>query len=269
MSDFFDLREWVGELAAAVSRLSSEQLLILAPTFRENEVVPGPSAAQLQRKLSISAMDAASLTRSLRRVFDTRRIEGRDIEVALITLAHARSLADARHERVEVVCTAPNGLGVPVRTTFAVATEMVQAASQELFLVGYVFTQGARDLILQCAIGRRDRDIKVTIVGNQTGQQVSMLKSLWPADCPPPNLYVRTADSMQDITSLHAKLLICDRTVALVTSANFSYQGLHENIEIGVKIYSHAVNRLVEFVEAMIKTGAVQPINWCPKRIGH
>ena len=64
------------------------------------------------------------------------------------------------------------------------------------------------------------------------------------------------------MSALHAKLLICDRNVALVTSANFSHHGLHENIEIGVKIQSASVRQLVEFVEALIRTGEVEAVAW-------
>jgi len=57
---------------------------------------------------------------------------------------------------------------------------------------------------------------------------------------------------------MHAKCLLVDSRDLLVTSANFTFHGLHGNIEIGVrlsgapavearKIFSHLVeNRIVE-----------------------
>lgn len=92
--------------------------------------------------------------------------------------------------------------------------------------------------------------------------QLATLQSLWPADSPAPSIFSHKADPADDMTALHAKLLICDNTFALITSANFSYHGLHENIEIGVKIESASVARLVEFVQAMIRKGEVEAVQW-------
>jgi phosphatidylserine/phosphatidylglycerophosphate/cardiolipin synthase-like enzyme len=61
---------------------------------------------------------------------------------------------------------------------------------------------------------------------------------------------------------LHAKLLVCDSAIALITSANFSHHGLHENIEIGVKVTSPAVARLAEFFNSLITAGQVTALAW-------
>jgi phosphatidylserine/phosphatidylglycerophosphate/cardiolipin synthase-like enzyme len=53
-----------------------------------------------------------------------------------------------------------------------------------------------------------------------------------------------------------------DASTALITSANFSYHGLHENIEIGVKVVSSSVARLVEFFNSLIVAGQVTPVAW-------
>jgi phosphatidylserine/phosphatidylglycerophosphate/cardiolipin synthase-like enzyme len=36
---------------------------------------------------------------------------------------------------------------------------------------------------------------------------------------------------------MHAKVLIVDRLDALVTSADLTYHGLHENIEVGLRVH--------------------------------
>lgn len=240
--------------------------MVLASSYGRDKPVPAPSTVQLQRNLSLSTMDAIHLTRNLKRIMATPGVTGHDVRVALATLAHVQLMAAARDERVEAVCTAPSRLGVPVRTTFATAIEMVQAARQEILVVGYVFTEGARRLVEQFAVACRDRGVHVTLIGNRMQEQLSILQSLWPADSPPPNVFSREADLTDDMAALHAKLLICDGTAALVTSANFSHHGLHENIEIGVKIHSAAVARLVDFVHAMIRTGEVKGVEWLSSR---
>jgi phosphatidylserine/phosphatidylglycerophosphate/cardiolipin synthase-like enzyme len=94
------------------------------------------------------------------------------------------------------------------------------------------------------------------------GHQLGAIRSVWPTNCPQPELLSYDADPTDEMAALHAKLLICDNTSALVTSANFSLHGLHKNIEIGVKIESSTVRRLVEFFTSLIPAGLVKPIPW-------
>lgn len=253
---------WIADLARAVSRLNGEQTKILTSNYRSDESTATPSTTQLQRSLSLSTTDAAHLARDLKQISSIQEVTGHDIGIALATLAQARSMAAATDERIEVVCTAPSRLGVPVRTTFATAIEMVKMARQEIFVVGYVFTEGASELIEQLAVARRDRGVRIKLIGNRIADQLAVLRALWLTGSPPPIIFSRAANPTDVMAALHAKLLICDSTFALVTSANFSYHGLHENIEIGVKIQSGAVKRLIEFLQAMIQMGEVEPVEW-------
>lgn len=92
-------------------------------------------------------------------------------------------------------------------------------------------------------------------------EHLHVLRSYWPADSPAPVIFSRESDPSDEKTSLHAKLLICDRSVALITSANFSHHGLHENIEIGAKIKSTSIARLAEFFQAMIQASEFRNID--------
>lgn len=253
---------WIGNLAVIVSGLSSEQMLVLAELYTKNESAALPSTTELQRRLSLPTTGASSLARNLREISLIQSVTSRDIRIALASLAQARVTGRGSEEMFEVVCTAPSRFGIPVRTTFATAVEMVQAARHEIFVVGYLITSGARGLIEKLAKAGQNRRLKITFIGNRMESQLPTLQSIWPKDISPPNVFSREGASVSDLSALHAKLLICDGKTALITSANFSYHGLHENIEVGVKIHSTSVNRLVEFLHAMIRTGAVQAVNW-------
>ena len=77
---------------------------------------------------------------------------------------------------------------------------------------------------------------------------------------PLPPVFSREPVADDHMAALHAKLLICDRSEALVTSANFSHHGLHANIEIGLRVRSPAIERLSDFIAAMIKSGEAEPV---------
>lgn len=83
----------------------------------------------------------------------------------------------------------------------------------------------------------------------------------WPSRTPPPRVFHdRERAEGAPYASMHAKCLLIDGKDLLVTSANFTFHGLHGNIEIGVrlggapaaearKIFSHLVeSRVLEEV---------------------
>jgi len=257
---------WIVDLADAVSSLRKEQLMVLGASCGCHDSAQSLSPLQLQRSLTLSTTDAVYLAQSIKRIMAIPGVTSHDIGVVLATLAQTKSMTAKGDERVEVVCTAPSRLGVPVRTTFATALEMVRTAHHEIFVVGYVFTEGARDLVEQFAIARRDRGVRIALIGNRLQNQLAMLQSIWPPDSPPPDIFSRQADSSDLMTALHAKILICDRAVALVTSANFSHHGLHENVEMGVRVKASAVVRMVEFLQTMIEAREVVPMHWLPQK---
>ncbi len=128
---------WVGGMIAAIGHLEAKQLMSLALQYEGDGPMFPLSATQLQRSLGLSTTDAIQLSRNLERVAGFREVTARDMRVVLTTLTEARS-SRTLEERVEVVCTAPSDLGVPVRATFAAGLEMVRAASSEVLVVGYV-----------------------------------------------------------------------------------------------------------------------------------
>lgn len=255
---------FIPTLAQGVSRLSGEQLASLISYLRAHETT-SLTSARVQRLLSISTTEASQLTRILNIALKTTgHTHSRSGEIASVLAgiaAERQSRADVS-QAIEVVCTAPTRLGVPVRATFATTVEMVQMAREEIYLIGYVFTRGARALVEQLAVARRERGVRIIIVGNRMKTHLPALRAMWPAGISPPSIFSREANPDDEMAALHAKILICDSNTALVTSANFTHHGLHENIEIGVRIKSAAVIRLVEFIRAMIVTREVEPCEW-------
>jgi hypothetical protein len=253
--------DWISMLAGAVAGLGARHLLDLADLLHPAQSTP-PSSGQLQRALSLSTASAAQLARGLDQVISSTGVSVRDVQTALMTLAFTRSTGIAQTDTVEFACTAPTRLGVPLRTTYATALEMVEEAQNEILVVGYVFTEGAKSLLERVARASRDRRLRVTVIGNRMEEHLSALRSIWPSDCPGPRAFSCQGNPRDEMSALHAKLLVCDGATALVTSANFSHHGLHENIEIGVKVNSSSVARLVESFNSLIVARQVTPLTW-------
>jgi len=171
-------------------------------------------------------------------------------------LAQERTFALARATRVEIVCTAPVDLGLPVRATLPKALEMVEASEHEIIVVGYVFSEGAREFLSRLAAAQA-RGVRVKLIANRLREHAQDFARLWPAGTPLPFLYTRDANPYDEMAALHAKLLICDGATALVTSANFTHHGLRGNIEVGICVTDAAIARLADFVSQLIVGGEV------------
>ena len=155
----------------------------------------------------------------------------------------------------ELVATLPPGIPGIARTTDQVLMEMLRPPVREVILLGYelndqeiigllidVEAAGA-DLIVICdrTRGTAERILKLGL------GRVRVFQDPERQDGPP-------------YASMHAKCLLVNGTDLLVTSANFTFHGLHGNIEIGVrlsgppafearKVFSHLVqNNIVEEV---------------------
>lgn len=253
--------EWINVLTGAVAGLGRRHLVDLAGLLDPPRSAP-PSSGQLQRALSLSTASAARLARDLDQVICLPGVVVHDVQTVLMTLSATRNQGIAQTDSVEIACTAPSRFGVPLRTTYATALEMVKDARNEILIVGYVFTEGAKSLLAEVARASRDRRIRVTVIGNRMEEHLPALRSAWPSDCSGPRVFSCQANPRNEMSALHAKLLVCDGATALITSANFSHHGLHENIEIGVKVVSPSVARLVEFFNSLIVAEQVTALAW-------
>jgi phosphatidylserine/phosphatidylglycerophosphate/cardiolipin synthase-like enzyme len=245
-------------LAEAIGKTTDAQLFAL-----EAELEHGVALnAETLRRLGLPTGEAVQIARKLESQAAPRGLPaGRDIAIAVEAIRAARALLKGGPE-VQIVCTAPFGTGVPVRTTFATSIEMIRTAKQEILVVGYLFTKGAKQVLRELAAAGRARAVAVTLVGNRLTEHLSVLKSVWDSQSCRPNLLSREVDPTDTLAALHAKLLVCDRHDALITSANLSSHGLHHNIEIGIRVKSAEMSSLVDFIQSMASKGELKALLW-------
>jgi len=248
----------IREITRSILRLAPEQMNKLAELCLKMADPSHLTAERLQRELGLPTVDAVGIARALSHGQDMSSL--RTIGVVAAACAENGIARGQSADRVDVVCTAPVQFEVPVRATFATMIEMVHEAHKEVVIVGYVFTSGASEFVRRVSEARQ-RGLAVTIIGNRMQRAISGLRELW-GPGPSPAVYGWEGDDADEMASLHAKLMICDRQTALVTSANFSLHGLHENIEIGLRVRSPSVARLSDFVRQLIASSTVMPVAW-------
>ena len=154
----------------------------------------------------------------------------------------------------ELVATLPPDTPGIARPTEQVVRQMLDGATSEVILVGYELTD--RNLIGLLAAAASCGAAVILICDRGRGAAPRVLES-WPSSTPPPKIYHdRERADGATYASMHAKCLLVDASDLLVTSANFTFHGLHGNIEIGVrltgapaaearKVFSHLVENHV------------------------
>lgn len=169
-------------------------------------------------------------------------------EAPAVTLAlrsaRVATLRDAaQRPQVEVVWTGPEAGGPLVRPTGAVIREMLQQvrAGGEVLLVGYSVTADdgspTLEIIKLLADASRDQaQIRVVLHKDTEEKNRQNLLANWGAFAVKPTIYTWEPRLGGPYRKMHAKVLVVDRVEVLVTSANLTYHGLSENIELGLRV---------------------------------
>lgn len=191
----------------------------------------------------IAATDSASVMRLCLQALRIQHVEMRP------------KLLDA-----ELVATLPPETPGIARPTERVVHEMIDRAVKEIILLGYELTD--RDLVILLA-GAASRGANVIMICDRGRGAAIRILEAWPAGAQRPRIFHdRERKDSAPYASMHAKCLLVDSIDLLVTSANFTFHGMHGNIEIGIrlsgapagearKIFSHLVeSRVLEELHA-------------------
>jgi phosphatidylserine/phosphatidylglycerophosphate/cardiolipin synthase-like enzyme len=225
------------ELEAALRE--GAEVDLFAPTERSDLLTTPEAASVLTRVASLGPMDAAAV---MRLCLQSLRIQHDEMSQHLL--------------EAELVATLPPDMPGLARPTERVLREMLAPQVREIILLGYEFTD--RDMMrLLADAAARGADV-IMICDRGRGSAKRILEA-WPGGTRLPRLFHdRQRADGAPYASMHAKCLLVDGRNLLVTSANFTFHGLHGNIEIGVrlcgapaaearKMFSHLVeNRIVE-----------------------
>jgi phosphatidylserine/phosphatidylglycerophosphate/cardiolipin synthase-like enzyme len=151
-------------------------------------------------------------------------------------------------DAVHLVWTGPEAISGTARDTAAVVRELFHRARHSVLIAGYAFDHGAEIFEpLHASMQRHQLDVRlfVDIPRQPAGQKAADHVRAWTDRfllenwCFPrrPTLYFDPRAVTHDAyASLHAKCIVVDERLALVTSANFTDRGQGRNIEVGVLV---------------------------------
>lgn len=256
-------------------RLSASDLSALAAALRSGRLAPPFSEVAVRRFCGggVAAGVAAGLDQLV-----GEGMQPKHVATLIDAVGRARSDHPKESDLVELVWSGPEGHGVTNRDTGVVVRELFGTATTEVLVAGFAVYQG-RDVFRRLAErmaevpGLRVRlflDVRRPY-GDTTPASELVWKFVtrfrndeWPGESMPELYYdPRSLEENADKrSSLHAKCVVVDRRVALVTSANFTEAAQTRNIEVGSLIRSSGfAASLAGHFEALMSGNQLLP---CP-----
>lgn len=159
----------------------------------------------------------------------------------------------------ELVATLPPEIPGLARPTERVVYEMIARASREIIVLGYELTDTR---LIELLANASNRGASVIMICDRGHGATHRVQSAWPRGTSPPRLFhdCERADSAP-YGSMHAKCLLVDGSDLLVTSANFTFHGLHGNIEIGLRLWGPPAAEARKIFSYLVENRIVEELN--------
>jgi phosphatidylserine/phosphatidylglycerophosphate/cardiolipin synthase-like enzyme len=193
------------------------------------------------------------------------------------TIVRTRARLPQQVDLVDLVWTGPEALGVTNRDTAVVVRDLFGGAELEVLIAGFAVYQG-REVFKRLAERMAERPalrvkffLDVHRAKLDTSLPVELLHRFahrfqtqeWPGGRLPELYYDPRSLDMDAAkrSSLHAKCIVIDRRVALVTSANFTEAAQSRNIEVGALIRAERfAAQLCWHFESLVDAGLLKAL---------
>ena len=250
----------------AVLTLPSAHVEVLASIL---ERFDQPSARSRREAVgAIGAMQYRTHAAALHRAWEMMRAPPAGPHLATaVRAAHGVATRLRTEQTIEIVWTGPMTQAVPLRRTREVLISIAREAKNALILVS--FAAYRNDLLLAELAPAAERGVEVILIledkenskgklsqeardaFDQLGDAVAFY--LWPAE--------RRPAVGDGVGSMHAKAVIADREIALVTSANLTGSGMAHNMELGLLIHGGSIpQRLEKHFRELIASAVLEPL---------
>jgi len=250
----------------ALHRLSSANLKELAASLRDGPLSLG-TTKQSVRQLAGPEGDAVY---SYLQLLSEAGFTPKQIALLADAISKERDRAFDPALLFELVLSGPDVQGVPTEDTASVVQMLIQEAKHEVLLVGYAIYNGEELFAPLAAKLREDSSLKVTFcldIARKYGDTSldseivrrftqDFRKRHWPWPELPKLYYDPRSLFLNDQkASLHAKCVVIDRRIALITSANFTEAAQKRNVELGVLVrYPPIAERIVNYFDGLISS---------------
>lgn len=251
-------------IAELVASEDSDRVRAFSNFIRGGVLTPASSVAATQDALELPHPRLGVFTAVLD-AMETGNHSPEGVALATDAALAAVSRVRASFPRLEVARTGPSSQTFELRATGAVSREIIGSARSSLLVVGYSVSvrrdqTGLAAETVGAIVEAAMRGVRVTAVLHRDSANREALLRNWPAYARQPVLFTWPESPTDEMTKLHAKVLVADRQDALVTSANLTYHGLEANIELGIRVSGEAAAQVEAHFRDLIRQGEL--VEW-------
>ena len=158
---------------------------------------------------------------------------------------------------VEIVATGPELISQGYRAIEPAIEEMLRGAQGWIHIMSFVFRPSAMN-ILDFLETAAQKGVNIKIVINRLERQDSGVKSkLKFLKLSYPESVTLANFNDPNNRQLHAKVLVIDRKIAFVGSANLSWRGMTSNYEIGIIVHDSGAWQLANLIDSFSKHACI------------
>jgi hypothetical protein len=251
-------------LADLVASANPKAIDAVAGALESGDLTLSTSAVGLKRRRGVDQRHAELFARAFSELEPTQTPAG--VALALRTASRVLGLDAATRPQVEVVWTGPEAGGPLVRPTAATIKEMLgeTRAGGEVLIVGYSLTAdsgspSAEVIDLLGGASHQQVQIRFVLHKDEEAKNRRCLLDAWHKFAIKPSIYTWEPEAGGGpYRKMHAKVLVVDRLDVLVTSANLTYHGLSENLEIGLRVRGPQAMAIAQRFDHLIAEGVLR-----------
>lgn len=177
--------------------------------------------------------------------------------LALQALAVHEQELQPRLVDAEIVATLPSTSSTTARPTHVVVEEMLASASREIVALGYEIDEAG----FVKALHEASRRVEVTLILDRARSSQGSLLEDWPAGVRKPTVFQdKQRENASVYAKMHGKALLVDGRDLLVSSANFTFHGLHGNVEFGIRLRGMVAGKAADLFRELALSGLLERV---------
>lgn len=256
--------------SSELTLLRGESLAALINGFRQGALAHDVSIETIRMTLPSISLEASQ---ELTRLAEEEGWAPSQIAYLLESIRSSKSDDSVFSHLFELVLSGPSTDAVSTRDTGAVYSELIESAKEEVILASYAIYNG-RELFaplikkqkeiegfqtrLYLDIPRRKGDTTISEM-LVAGYRQDFFAKQWKAEEAPELFYFAPSLELdwKARASMHAKLVIVDRSTVFLSSANLTKAAQTKNIEAGGLIWNkNTARRLSDHFSALVNAGS-------------
>ena len=250
-------------IAQLAFELPPERIEFLAEKIK---ALPYASEIDKVKKSWGQNYDSAMYSSFRNEVLKAPDMTGRELATAFLS-ALASAQYSRTNGRVELLWTGPHSSATSVRQIEQAFCDLAASAKRQIFIVSFVAYKA--DNIINALADAMMRNVAINFLlepskeqgGSIDADSIAALQNHLPSA----HFFVWDKTKNPDSAVVHAKCVVADEDIAIISSANLTGKAMSSNMELGVLVSGGSIPRqLATHLNGLVAEKIIHPVNPIP-----